>query len=326
MKSYKQWKLVNEAVFPSMNLGLVQPQTIGGVRSNLPGISDLNEKKKMNGKVVVDEPEDVDVEDGDDDHGCSCKDKKSKKGDEIAFSKKNMKKKMKKNMGDDLDLSDDSLESDDDDDINSVETPDDDGDDHGDDDHDDDHDDEGGDDDDHGDDDHDDDHDDEGGEDDAPKFGFMKDKKKGNKSKEKEKKKKKVDEQTFWQDINSYRVAKNVNISEDDFFNSLARQYGNPKDERFSSGVQGDGVNEDLLLTPDQMALISSMPKPGEVGYAQQRLGGEFGSSEVPELASLPYGESYEESVEESSDYEVLCKYLNEDIARSLIEKKRSQE
>lgn len=43
MKSYKQWKLINESFFPGMTLGVSTPQALGGLRSNLP----LSEKKKM---------------------------------------------------------------------------------------------------------------------------------------------------------------------------------------------------------------------------------------------------------------------------------------
>jgi hypothetical protein len=311
MKSYKQWKMVNEAVFPTLNLGISHPQTIGGLRSNMPGVGELSEKKKMSGKVVVDEPEVDDTEDSDEgDHDCSCDDKKDK---QIAFSKKNMKKKMKKKMTkkmeDELedDLSDDDVGEEDD--VNDVETPDDD--------HDDDHDEEG---DDHDEDDHEegdgeeDDHHDE--EDDAPKFGFMKDKK--GKKKDKKKEKEKVEE-SFWNDIERYHVPKANMETEKEFFDSLARQYGNPKTERYSSGVQGDGVNEDLLLTPDQEALINSMPNPGEVGYSpSHRLGG-FASSEQPELATVGEDTDYEDSVEDSVDYKVLCKYVSENVARKLI-------
>lgn len=317
MKSYKNWKLVNESFIPGMTLGLSHPQALG-LQSNLPGVS-LSEKKKMSGDVFTD--------DGDDDCSCKGKGKDKKKGkkkhddEKMKFSKK----KMKKHMEDDVDDVDGSDH--DDDDVNNVDVPDDHGDDdHGDDDHDDDHDDhddhdDDGDGEDHGEDDGDeegddhgdDDHDDDEG-DEAPKFGFMKDKKNS--------KKKRKDEAAFWEDIDaSYRVPKEDQGTDKEFFDSLARQYGNPM-VRFNGGV--DRVDEDLLLSDEQQALIDAMPQPGEVGYApSQRLGGSFAQSEQPSLGYLPYGESYEESVEDSEDFEVLCKYFSESVARDLIEKKR---
>lgn len=246
--------------------------------------------------------------------------------------KKNMKKKMKKHMEDDVEDIKDDLGGDefDDDDVNDVETPDDD-------DFDDEEDDLGGDEDDFDDegDDSDDDEDegefggdDEGGEDDdddegddAPKFGFMKDKKKCKKMKKNMKQ-----ENAFWGDIEAnYKVPKDDMGTDKEFFDSLARQYGNPH-VRFNGGVES--VNEDLLLSPEQQALINAMPKPGEVGYApSQRLGGDFSSSDQPDLEDMGYGEctDYEQVVEESADYEVLCKYFNEDVAYELITKRRRQ-
>jgi len=319
MKSYKNWKMLNESFIPGINLGLSHPQSLG-IQSNLPGF-DLEEKSKKHGKVVTDD----EGLDGDDVEECACS------------KKKGMKKKMKKHMDDDVEMINrrSGNEDGEDDDINDVPTPDDDDDD--DDDHDDHDDDDYDDDDDHDDDDHDDDdhedhdhedHDDGDGDDDhhddddegedAAKFGFMKDKK--------SKKKKRKDEAAFWGDINAnYRVPKNEVGTDEEFFDSLARQYGNPH-VRFNGGV--DRVDEDLLLSPEQQALIDAMPQPGEVGYAPvQRMGGGFAASQQPDLDYLGYGESteYEESVEESADYEVLCKYFSEDVARELIEKKRSR-
>jgi hypothetical protein len=307
MKSYKQWKMINESFLTGMTLGVTTPQALGGLRSNIP----LSEKKKMDGKVVVDDKdlgddhEDDAAEDMDDDHddegGCSC----NKKGDkEVAFAKKNMKKKMKKKMED----SDEEKDGEEDD-VNDVETPN--SSDEGDAEEGDNDDDDGG-----------EDHDDDEGDDekDAAKYGFMKDKKD-----KKKKKKEKVDEQ-FWNDIQSYHVPKTSDETDKEFFDSLARQYGNPQKERYSSGVHGDGINEDLLLTPDQWNLINSMPKPGEIGFSpNQRLGGGFAQSEEPELETLPYGESYEEQTEDNSDFEVLCKYFTEDVARGLVEKRRDR-
>jgi hypothetical protein len=330
MNSYKTWQTLNESFFPGMTLGLAHPQSLG-LQSNLPGIS-LSEKKKMSGDVFVDDG------DGDEDD-CSCKHKKGKgkkkhhepDGDEaeLKFSKKNMKKKMKKHMDDDVEEID--HDDHDDDDVNDVDVPDDhddhdddhdDHDDHDDDveDHDDDHDD-------HDDDDHDDDvesHDDGDGDDDhhdddgedAPKFGFMKDKKKKSKKQRK-------DEAAFWEDINAnYGVPKNEIGTDEEFFDSLARQYGDPH-VRFSGGV--DRVDEDLLLSPDQQALIDAMPKPGEVGYAPtQRVGGAFFASQQPDLDSFDYGESTEYDEDDSNDFEVLCKYFSESVAYDLIQKRKA--
>jgi hypothetical protein len=334
LNSYKNWKLVQESVFPGMTLGISHPQTLG-LHSNLPGVS-LSEKKKMHGDVLRDdEPEDDvvdDVEDGEseEDGGddCSCKNKK------VAFSKKKMKKcskkNMKKKMHGGMDLSDDEVD-DEADDVNDIETPDDDGADEGDWEDEESHDDEedgeeGGDDWEDSEEDGDGEEEDEGG-DEAPKFGFMKDKKKDwgkNKKKGWDKKKEKKVEEQFWADLSTYNVPKSESGTDEEFFDSLARQYGNPK-ARFHGGV--DRVDEDLLLTPDQQSLIDAMPKPGEVGFGpEQRLGGGFAPSEVPDMDYMPYGENteYEEAVEESADFEVLCKYLSEDVARGLIERRRN--
>ena len=74
MKSYKNWKLVNESLFP---LGLSQPQTVGGLVGNTP-IAEA--KKKIKGN-------DAEMDDNGDseEHTCSCN--------------KNMKKKMKGEEG-----------------------------------------------------------------------------------------------------------------------------------------------------------------------------------------------------------------------------------
>jgi hypothetical protein len=315
MKSYKNWKLINESFIPGMTLGISHPKSLG-LQSNLPGIS-LSEKKKMGGEVVIDDEEPEGEED------CSCKHKKSKHhepdGDEVKFSKKKMKKKMKKHM--DGDVNDYGHE---DDDVNDVDVPDDDHEDDDHDDHDDYDDDEMSDDhdeedheDDHDEEDHEDDHDeedhDEDDGDDAPKFGFMKDKKKS----------KRKDESAFWEDISAnYHVPKNEIGTDKEFFDSLARQYGNPH-VRFSGGV--DRVDEDLLLSPEQEALINAMPRPGEVGYSPvQRLGGGFTPVEEPDLDYTGYGESTEYDEEDASDFEVLCKYFSESVARDLIEKRHN--
>lgn len=267
MRSYKNWKLVNESVIPGRNLGISTPQSLG-LQSNVP----LSEKKGV--------PEDEKKK-------CCCK---------------NMKKHMK-----------DELEEphDDEDDVNSVEVP---GDEEspeekdivGDEEESEEEtgeeeigDEEVGD---------EEEEEDDGGED-AVKFGFMKDKKA---------KKKKMEEQ-FWQDISNYNVPKEAGESDEEFFGSLSRQYGDPH-LRHHGGVDKveDQVNEDLLLSPDQEALIAAMPNPGDPGYAPQgRLGGGFMASGDVGLDTFPYGEADE------SDYQVLRKYLSESVARDLINKKK---
>lgn len=348
MRSYKNWKTLNESFIGGMTLGLAQPTNLG-LRSNLPGIS-LSEKKMS------------------DDDDCSCK------GDEVKFAKKkckknmsddvlkakrndpefkkrkaaevdsteeigknkdssdyaakqsasmpgykvkqNMKKKMTKHMEDEFD--DEDMDNNDDD-VNNVDAPEDD-DDFGDNV-------EGEEDDVVGDEEEEDGEEEDGEEDDendgeeleddgedAPKFGFMKDKKKRNM---------KAEARAFWEDINSnYNVPQEDGDTEEEFLASLSRQYGDPQ-VRFCGGV--DKVNEDLLLSDEQQALIDAMPQAGEIGFSPvHRLGGSFAPSDQSDLDSLSYGESqtYEESVEESEDFEVLCKYFSEHVARELIEKK----
>jgi len=316
MNSYKQWKQLNESSMPFGSRALVisTPPTIGGLQSQIPLIS---EKKKMDGKVVADELGD----DEDEGHKCSCSDKGDKHDDhdddhddeKLSFSKKaKMKKKMKK-MDDEVPEEEDHDDHDEDHEEEDH--------------HDDDHEDEDE------DDDHDDDHDDEeeegeeGGEEDlsddreAEKYGFMKDKGKKMSKKDKKRWKKKKMEEQFWQDLGTYATPKHSGGSEKEFYQSLQRQYGNPT-EKHSGGLFGNGVNEDLLLTPDQEALIDAMPRPGEPGFAPRGRMNTFGSSEQPELASLPYGESVDN--DEAADFEVLKKYFSESVARELIEKRRS--
>ncbi len=377
MKSYKNWKLINESFITGRTLGLSHPQSLG-LHSNrgLAGIEET--KKKMGGDVMSDD--------------CSCKNKKKKKNmrdsskeeddryvdrsekgrkrwrsqadaeenfekaqssddyDDTEYAakqsasfpkyktKQNMKKKMKKHMSDDVDDVEDFDHEGDDDDVNDVDVPE--KGDHDEEDHDEpdgdedgpdmegdgdgegDEEESGEDDDDGGEDFHgeDDDDDGEGDEgDDAVKFGFMKDKKK-------EWKKKRKDESSFWEDIDkNYRVPQEEIGTDEEFFDSLSRQYGNPH-VRFHGGV--DRFDEDLLLSPDQQALIDAMPKPGEVGYApNQRLGGEFDGYETPVLGHLPYGESAEDDYDEedAQDFEVLTKYFSESVAYDLIQKKNSR-
>lgn len=313
MKSFRNWQLIQESFIPGINLGLSKPQNLG-LNSDL-GLSKIDEKKKTPGKVMRDE---------DGDCGCVGKknmkevpNKKSKKEEKVPFSKK----KVKKHMEDDVDdiSGDEDINSvkisgkkrhgdEDDDDVDfSV------GDDvDGDEDH------EDGDEDVLGDEDHDDDMDDdeeglEGDDDmdddgeDAPKFGFMKDKKN-----------KRRDENSFWEDIDAnYQVPSEEGDTDEEFFNSLARQYGNPR-VRHNGGVER--VDEDLLLSDEQQALIDAMPQPGEIGYAPTaRVGDNYGYSSYEESDDGDYTD------EDSDDFEVLTKYFAESVAHDLISKKNKR-
>ena len=293
MKSYKNWKLVNESLFP---LGLSQPKTVGGLVGNTP-IAEA--KKKMKGKM---HDEDMD-EDGDDDHTCSCDKnmKKKMKGEEGKNSKQTPKDHSgekswskeggkKKKMGDEMevgpmlkkkkpvddieddeeDVEDDHIEDD------EIEGDDEEGED----------DDMGGDEEEEG--------DDEGGDEDQDmaKYGFMK-----KKMKKMKKKMKKMQEDAaiFEKDIADYpdMPQDHSQDSEKEFFASLARQFGKPN-ERFQSGL-----SEDMLVplndpnAPNYVA--PEEPGPGEVGFAPQ---GRMG---------------------ESTEFSTLCKYLGEEAARKLI-------
>lgn len=101
MLSYKQWKMLNESVFPSFNLGIANPSNLG-VQSQSGFAMDIEEgKKKMlgddetgDGEMVEPASEkdnpDVDVSLGDDNGGCGDDEKCG------AFSKKSSKKTAKK--------------------------------------------------------------------------------------------------------------------------------------------------------------------------------------------------------------------------------------
>jgi hypothetical protein len=311
MKSYKNWKLVNESLFP---LGLSQPRTVGGLVGKAP----LEEsKKKMKGKMH-DEDADDDHDEGGEEHSCSCdKNMKKKMKGEDGFKnskqtpkdhsgEKSWSKEKKKKMGDGMDdapmmkmkkkkPTDDV--HDDDDDVEDDHIEDDDDVDGGDDDtggdddhHDDDHDEEGGDDDDH-------DHDEEGGDEmDMKKYGFMKKKMKAMKKKMKAMKEAAVQ---FEKDISEYpdMPQDHSQDSEKEFFASLARQFGKPN-QKFSSGL-----SEDLLIPlndPNAPAYEAPEPQPGDVGYAPQGRVGVIGS------------------YAESTEFTTLCKYLGEEAARKL--------
>ena len=157
-----------------------------------------------------------------------------------------MKKKMTKKMKDVVpdEEGDDEEGNDEEHDVNDVETP-------GDEDHEEDHDEEDGE---EGDEDHEEDHDEEDGEEakDMAKYGFMKDKKDKKDKKKAKKKKDDVNESSFWKSLDNYHVPRNSDETDTEFFESLARQYGKPEQERYSGGLIGDGINEYLLLSADQ--------------------------------------------------------------------------
>lgn len=302
MKSYKNWKLVNESLFP---LGLSQPRSVGGLVGNTP-IAEA--KKKMKGKM---HDEDVDMDDdedkgGDDDHTCSCNKnmKKKMKGDDGKNSKqtpkdhsgeKSLSKEKKKKMGDEMEAPpmmkkkkkpvDDDMgdEEEDDDDMGDEEDDDDDVKDSGDDEGegDDDSEDVEGDDDDH----------------EMEKYGFMKKKMKKMKKKMK---KMQAEAAQFEKDISQYpdMPEDHSQDSEKEFFASLSRQFGKPN-QRFSSGL-----SEDMLVplndpnAPDYVA--PEEPGPGEVGYAPTGRMGVIGA------------------YSESTEFSTLCKYLGEEAARKL--------
>lgn len=119
MLSYKQWKMLNESVMPSFNLGVVNPSNLG-LQTQSAFTMDIEEakmaKKKAKKKMFGDDDEtgdgemvepasdkddpDVDVKIGDDKGSCD--------GDKCgAFSKKKSKKSSKKKCGADMDMDDD---------------------------------------------------------------------------------------------------------------------------------------------------------------------------------------------------------------------------
>jgi hypothetical protein len=287
MKSYKNWKLVNESLFP---LGLSQPNTVGGVVSNAPAIAESSKKAK---------------EETESDDDCSCKkDKVSKKV--VGEKKKKMDGDVQPEMlkkrakPDDEDMEDDEEHDDDDHDDHDDDEEDDvkvkgkgkDDDDH-DDDEEDDADEEDGDD---GDDD--DGDDDDGSE--MEKYGFMKKKMKKMKKKMK---KMQAEAAHFEKDLSSYPDVPQDHSedSEEEFWASLDRLKGNPN-QRFSSGL-----SEDMLVPlndPTAPDYEAPEPGPGEVGYAPQGRMGVIGS------------------YSESTEFSTLCKYLGEEAARKLYKGK----
>lgn len=297
MKSYKNWKLVNESLFP---LGLSQPKGVGGLVGNTP----IEEsKKKMKGKM---RDEDVDVdeeEDGDEEeHTCSCNKnmKKKMKDDDKDKDKKNSPKAKKKKMdGEDIMANpammkkkpkpvEDEEEDDDDDDMGDDEE--DNEDDVVNDKDDDEEDDMGDDEEDNEDDDSDDDNED------MKKYGFMKKKMKAMKKKMK---KMHAEAVAFEKNISEYpdMPQDHSQDSEKEFFASLSRQFGKPY-ARFSSGL-----SEDMLVPlndPNAPNYVAPEAKPGEVGYAPQGRVGVIGS------------------YAESTEFSTLCKYLGEEAARKL--------
>lgn len=327
MKSYKNWKLVNESVFP---LGIRQTHNVGGLQNPFGQYVELEEaaKKKMHDNN----------EEEDDGHSCQCnkkmkkqmKDKKGKdmwkdgdktpvgdqSGKMVGGMPHNKKKKMTKKMGDD-DMKDmgmmmkkkkphhvhpddeeelDGMPHDDDDDVEDDDL---DGDEDGvDDDMDGDADDM----DDDGDevDDVVDDKEDDMDDHEAKKYNFMK------KKMQKKMKKKMREAKDFDVDISKYPAPPEDHSqdTEAEFFASLTRQFGNPG-QRFASGL-----SEDLLIplndpnAPNYQA-PAVQPGPGEVGYAPQ---GRIG--EMPDYAA---------ATEEATEYNVLKKYFGESAARKAI-------
>lgn len=123
MLSYKQWKMLNESIMPSFNLGVVNPSNLG-VQTQSAFMMDIEEakmaKKKAKKKMFGDDDEtgdgemvepasdkddpDVDVNLGDDKGSCGDDEKCgafSKKS-----SKKTAKKSSKKKCGADMDMHD----------------------------------------------------------------------------------------------------------------------------------------------------------------------------------------------------------------------------
>lgn len=298
MKSFKDWKIINESLFP---IGISKPNTVGG----LMGQHHIEEaKKKMK---ISDDDVSSDDDSGDDveEKSCSCnknmkkKMKDSKQSPKDHSGEKSWSKEKKKKMGDEMelpmkkkkpvvddeedDIEDDEVEDNGDEEVVSDEE--------GDEDHDEgdeDHDEEG-----EGDEDH-----DEG--ENMKKYGFMK---KGMKKKMKKGMKKKMQESDFYDDLNKYPnyPKDHSQDNEAEFFASLQRQFGKPL-EKFSSGL-----TEDMLINSDNTEVVQNdeQPAPGEVGYAPQGKIGQIGSY-----------------VSEAADFEILKKYLGESAAKKLIEDK----
>ena len=125
MLSYKQWKMLNESIMPSFNLGIANPSNLG-IQSQSGYSMNFEEAKKSKKKMFGDDDDetgdgemvepasdkddpDVDVSVGDDKGGCN------KCG---AFSKKSAKKSSKKKCSSDadMDMDDDKHSSKEDDD------------------------------------------------------------------------------------------------------------------------------------------------------------------------------------------------------------------
>jgi hypothetical protein len=295
MKSYKNWKLVNESLFP---LGLSQPKTVGGLVGNTPI---AESKKKMKGKMHDEDVVDDEGEGDEEEHTCSCNKnmKKKMKGEDGKNSKqtpkdhsgeKSWSKEKKKKMGDEMeapmimkkkkppvddvddeeDVEDDHIE---DDEEEGDEVEDDgDGEEEGD------------------------EVEDDGDGEEMGKYGFMKKKMKAMK-----KKMKKMKEETaqFEKNISEYpdMPQDHSQDSEKEFFASLSRQFGKPN-QRFSSGL-----SEDMLVPlndPNAPDYVAPEAQPGEVGYAPNGRVGVIGS------------------YAESTEFTTLCKYLGEEAARKL--------
>lgn len=268
MQSFKQWRMLNESLFP---LGLSNTPNVAPIVSQFQ----FDEKKKnmdANPEMEdededevddeeVDEDEDEESEDDGDDEGDDAPAFKKKGGDEESsfpafMKKKGMKKKKKMKNECDCDGKKKPIESDDSDDDEGDE--------------------------DMGGDDEGDNGDGEGADMKRP-LGFMK--KKGMKKKMNKKMKKESanPQNDFLQSFNSYTAPGNQMTSEDAWWKSVNSHFNNP-DQKF-----GDGFTEymeDYLIDPNAAEQFRSEndkqkgPTPGEVGFAPQQRMGYFGTPE----------------------------------------------
>lgn len=246
MLSYKQWRMLNESVFPSFTLGVTSPNNLGVVGGNGVGLEEAK-GKKMGKKMHGDEGEDgelvdaiapkddpdVDVDDEEHDGGCRFCGKNQKKS--AKKQAKHMKKSAKKMWSDEDDAGGDFEEEDEDVESAEEETG------------------------------KDLDGDNEEGEpeDHAEKVAQPLFQKKQGKKQAKKQTKKMKKESTDMSD------------EEQDWWNSVHSMIGAPQ-TKFSDGWSE--YHEDALIPPsDPNAQVakSEEPGPGEIGFApQQRVGG----------------------------------------------------
>lgn len=268
MQSFKQWRMLNESLFP---MGLAKNPSVAPIQSQFQ----FDEKKNMDKNPKPDDDEewddeeedDTDDEEGDDDSDGDndADDKKadakvSKKScddeDDDSFPAYMKKKGMKKKMKNECDCedkkpleSDNDDEDDEDDDANDSENSKNKGGDDGEDEE------MGGD----------------GGDMKRP-LGFMK---KGMKKKMSKKMKKESTnpENDFLQSFNSYTAPENQMSSKDAWWNSVSNHFSNP-DKKFSDGFTE--YMEDYLIDPEVQKHFTHGnsqqhgPKPGETGYAPE--------------------------------------------------------